>query len=58
VKNCEIERSIVLEHSVLCDLNARLQDSLIGRYVTFTRGDQRPHALKVNLGDNSIVSMV
>lgn len=58
VQNCEIERSIVLEYSTLCDLSVRLQDSLIGRNVTFIRGDQRPRALKVQLGDHSNVWMV
>jgi glucose-1-phosphate thymidylyltransferase len=55
VKNCEIERSIVLEESTVSDLPARLQDSLIGRKVTLTRNDTRPRALKMNLGDNSVV---
>jgi glucose-1-phosphate thymidylyltransferase len=55
VKNCEIERSIVLEESTIADLPARLQDSLIGRKVTLTRNDTKPHAYKMNLGDNSVV---
>jgi glucose-1-phosphate thymidylyltransferase len=53
VKNCEIERSIVLEHSTICDLEARLQDSLIGRYANVLRNDDKPRALKMNLGDHS-----
>jgi glucose-1-phosphate thymidylyltransferase len=55
VKNCEIERSIVLEESTITDLPARLQDSLIGRRVTLTRNNTKPHAYKMNLGDNSVV---
>lgn len=55
VKNCEIERSILLEESTITDLPARLQDSLIGRKVTLTRNDTRPRAYKMNLGDNSVV---
>ncbi|HEX2906219.1 MAG TPA: glucose-1-phosphate thymidylyltransferase [Phototrophicaceae bacterium] len=53
IQNCEIERSIVLEHSTMSDLGTRLQDSLIGRYVTVCRNDARPKALKMNLGDHS-----
>jgi glucose-1-phosphate thymidylyltransferase len=53
VQNCEIERSIVLEHSTLTDLHVRLQDSLIGRSAAVRRSDERPHALKMNLGDHS-----
>jgi glucose-1-phosphate thymidylyltransferase len=55
VTNCEIERSIVLEESTIADLPARLQDSLIGRRVILTRNNTKPRALKMNLGDNSVV---
>lgn len=58
LKNCEIERSIVLEHSAITDLNDRLQDSLIGRYAQVTKGNGRPRALKLNLGDHSSVSVI
>ncbi|MCU0476478.1 MAG: glucose-1-phosphate thymidylyltransferase [Anaerolineae bacterium] len=57
VRNCEIQRCIILEDSTLSDLPTRLQDSLIGRKVTLTRNTQRPHALKMNLGDHSVVHM-
>jgi glucose-1-phosphate thymidylyltransferase len=53
VRNCEIERSIVLENSTLSDLNVRLQDSLIGRYASVSRNDSRPQAMKMNIGDHS-----
>ncbi len=53
IQNCEIERSIVLEHSAVRDLDVRLQDSLIGRYATVCRNDERPKAMKMNLGDHS-----
>jgi glucose-1-phosphate thymidylyltransferase len=58
VQNCEIERSIILEHSAVIDIRSRLQDSLIGRYTRVQHGDERPHALKLNLGDHSTVLMV
>lgn len=53
VQNCEIERSIILEHSSVSDLNARLQDSLIGRYASLHSNNEKPRALKMNLGDYS-----
>jgi glucose-1-phosphate thymidylyltransferase len=53
VRNCEIERSIVLEHSSITDLNVRLQDSLIGRHATVQRSEGKPRSLKMNIGDHS-----
>ncbi len=58
VENSEIERSIVLEHSVIRDLPARLQDSLIGRNVVLTRSPMKPKAFKMNLGDYSQVGVL
>ncbi len=58
VQNCEIERSIVLEHSTVADLPTRLQDSLIGRQATVRHNDDRPRALRVNLGDHSTLWLV
>jgi glucose-1-phosphate thymidylyltransferase len=58
VQNCEIERSIVLEHSTLCDLDGRLQDSLIGRHAKVIKADSKPRTLKMNLGDHSSVSLI
>lgn len=55
VQNCEIERSILLEHSKVLDIEVRLQDSLIGVGAKVTRDDRKPRALKVNLGDHSTV---
>jgi glucose-1-phosphate thymidylyltransferase len=53
VRNCEIERSIVLEHSSISDLSARLQDSLIGRHATVAYSEGKPKSLKMNIGDHS-----
>jgi glucose-1-phosphate thymidylyltransferase len=58
VQNCEIERSIVLEHSTICDLQARLQDSLIGRHANVRHNDHKPRAIKMNLGDHSSLWIV
>lgn len=53
VQNCEIERSIVLEHSTISDLDARLLDSLVGRHAVVRRSGEKPKALKMNIGDHS-----
>jgi glucose-1-phosphate thymidylyltransferase len=53
VRNCEIERSIVLEHSSISDIGVRLQDSLIGRNATIAHSEGKPQALKMNIGDHS-----
>jgi glucose-1-phosphate thymidylyltransferase len=53
IENSEIERSIVLESSVIRDIPARIQDSLIGRDVTLVRSPIKPKAYKLNLGDHS-----
>ncbi|MEA3396150.1 MAG: sugar phosphate nucleotidyltransferase, partial [Chloroflexota bacterium] len=58
VQDSEIERSIVLEHSVLKSLPARIQDSLIGRRVVLQRSPARPQALKLTLGDYSQIGLL
>ncbi len=58
VENSEIERSIVLEHSRIQDIPARIQDSLIGRQVELTRSPIKPKAFKLTLGDYSQVGIL
>jgi glucose-1-phosphate thymidylyltransferase len=58
IKNCEIDRSIILEHSEICDLNVRLHGSLIGRNATVQRKDDKPKALTLNIGDHSNVWII
>ncbi|MFP4343945.1 MAG: glucose-1-phosphate thymidylyltransferase [Anaerolineales bacterium] len=58
IQNAEIERSIVLEYSVIKDLPARVQDSLIGRNVVLEQSPMRPKALKLTLGDYSQVGLL
>ncbi|MBZ0282036.1 MAG: glucose-1-phosphate thymidylyltransferase [Anaerolineae bacterium] len=53
VQNCEIERSIVLEHSTISDIGTRLHDSLIGRNASVRRNDEKPRSLRMNIGDHS-----
>lgn len=58
IENCEIDRSIVLEHSTIRDLRTRLHGSLIGRNVIIQDKVERPHTLTMNLGDYSSVWIV
>ena len=53
IANCEIERSIILENSRVCDIDATLRDSLIGRNAAVRRSDSKPSGVKMNLGDHS-----
>lgn len=55
IRHCEIERSILLEHSRVLDIDVILRDTLIGRYAVVERAEQRPRGLKMNLGDHSRV---
>ncbi len=53
IRNCEIERSIILENSRVSDIDRTLRDSLIGRNATVKRSGSKPSGLKMNLGDYS-----
>jgi glucose-1-phosphate thymidylyltransferase len=55
VQNAEIERSIILENSIVRNIGVRIQDSLIGRNATVQRSDDKPRAMKMNLGDHSTI---
>ena len=57
IEESEIERSIVLEHSLIHDIPARIQDSLIGRHVNLARSPIKPKAYKLMLGDHSQVGI-
>ncbi|NDJ76293.1 MAG: glucose-1-phosphate thymidylyltransferase [Chloroflexi bacterium] len=58
VENSEIERSIVLEHSTIRDIPARIQDSLIGRHASVGINGLRPKAIKMHLGDHSHLELL
>ncbi len=53
VEDSEVEHSMVLEYSQIRNIEARIQDSLIGRHVIIERSPIRPKALKLTLGDHS-----
>ncbi len=56
ISNTEIEHSIVLESSRICDI-ARIEDSLIGKEVELSRSTDLPRALRLMLGDHSRVAI-
>ncbi len=58
IEDSEIERAIVLEHSLVRDIPARIQDSLIGRRVSLIRSPIKPKAYKLMLGDHSQVGIL
>ena len=58
VENSEVEHCIVLEHSHLTHVPARIQDSILGRNVRLGRSVLKPTALKMNLGDYSQVDIL
>jgi glucose-1-phosphate thymidylyltransferase len=57
VRDSEIEHSIVLEGSVISDLDHRVADSLIGRNARIHRMPVKPSAYRFMLGDNSEVGI-
>ena len=58
VENSEIEHSMVLENSQISDIEARIQDSLIGRNAIIKKSPYKPKALKFTLGDNSNIGIL
>lgn len=58
IENSEIEHSIVLEHSIVSCIPARIQDSLIGRHVELRRSPLKPAAHKLTLGDYSSIGLL
>ena len=58
VKNSEIEHSIILEKSVIDNLNHRLEDSLIGKNVYIGTSPLKPKAYRFMVGDNSQVGVL
>jgi glucose-1-phosphate thymidylyltransferase len=56
ILDSELEHSVVLTRSRIVDV-PRLTDSLIGRDVEVTRSERRPRALRLMLGDHSVVEL-
>jgi glucose-1-phosphate thymidylyltransferase len=58
LKNAEVEHSILLTGSSVCDLDGRIESSLLGRNVTVRRGERQPRAYRFMVGDNSDISIL
>jgi glucose-1-phosphate thymidylyltransferase len=58
ISGAEVEHSILLEGSSVCDLDGRMESSLLGRNVTIRRGDRQPRAYRFMVGDNSDISIL
>jgi glucose-1-phosphate thymidylyltransferase len=58
VEGAEVEHSILLAGSSVCDLDGRMESSLLGRNVTVRRGDRQPRAYRFMVGDNSDISIL
>jgi glucose-1-phosphate thymidylyltransferase len=54
----EIEHSILLAGCTICDLNGRMESSLLGRNVTVRRRQGQPRAYSFLIGDNSDISIL
>ncbi len=55
IVHCEIEHSIILDHSTLTDVPGRICDSLVGKNVLVAPSDNKPRAFRFMLGDASEV---
>jgi len=58
ISGAEVEHSILLAGSSVCDLDGRMESSLLGRNVTVRRGDRQPRAYRFMVGDNSDISIL
>ncbi len=53
IENAEVEHSILLAGSSVCDLAGRMESSLLGRNVRIGRYARQPRAYRFLVGDNS-----
>jgi glucose-1-phosphate thymidylyltransferase len=58
ISGAEVEHSILLEGCSVCDLDGRMESSLLGRNVSVRRGDRQPRAYRFMVGDNSDISIL
>jgi glucose-1-phosphate thymidylyltransferase len=58
ITNAEVEHSILLAGSSVCDLDGRMESSLLGRNVSINRGDRQPRAYRFLVGDNSEIGIL
>jgi glucose-1-phosphate thymidylyltransferase len=58
IERAEVEHSILLDGCSVCDLDGRMESSLLGRNVTINRGDGQPRAYRFMVGDNSEIGIL
>jgi len=58
ISDAEVEHSILLAGASVCNLDGRMESSLLGRNVTIRRGDRQPRAYRFMVGDNSDISIL
>jgi glucose-1-phosphate thymidylyltransferase len=58
ISGAEVEHSILLSGCSVCDLDGRMESSLLGRNVSVRRGDRQPRAYRFMVGDNSDISIL
>jgi glucose-1-phosphate thymidylyltransferase len=58
ISGAEVEHSILLAGCTVCDLDGRIESSLLGRNVTVRRGGRQPRAYRFLVGDNSDISIL
>ena len=58
VRRAEIEHSIVLENTLITDVDVRIESSLIGKECVVGKSPTRPRAFKLMLGDHSRVELI
>jgi glucose-1-phosphate thymidylyltransferase len=58
ISGAEVEHSILLAGCTVCDLDGRMESSLLGRNVTVRRSDGQPRAYRFMVGDNSDISIL
>jgi glucose-1-phosphate thymidylyltransferase len=58
IDSAEVEHSILLAGASICNLDGRVESSLLGRNVTVRKGDRQPRAYRFMVGDNSDISIL
>jgi glucose-1-phosphate thymidylyltransferase len=58
IRNAEVEHSILLARSSVCDLAGRMESSLLGRNVSIGRDQRQPRAYRFLVGDNSEIGIL
>lgn len=58
INSSEIEHSIILENTTICDIGTRIENSLLGKNVEVAKSPMKPKAYQLMLGDSSRVGIL